>query len=449
MKFIFALLLISSAANATRNDLAHRPRSFTTDTGRAVFVDFTQAIYNITYDIPNKSARVVAEIKFDAPEAGLPIFDSVQDPTSIVLDGVQVTSKLTQTPSKETTLRLINAPVAVGSHTMTISVPLNELLSFSTDGVKSAFWTSDLDSRKFLERYLPANFEFDQVQMAFNITFIGGRAKQTIYTNGVMKEIKSNMIQIVYPSYYTSSSIFFHTVPEGAVQELRFTLKSIDGRTLPAVVYVGKSGWPSGNLDGWKKKIESIFHELESDYGAFLHPSVTVYNAGAGGMEYCGATITDSMALGHELFHSYFARGVMPANGNSGWLDEALASWRDNGYPAREEMNGSSKMSAHPYYTRTTDRAAYSFGAKFMSYLDGKFKDKGGLKQFLRHMVDKRSFSPLFVEEFIKEMGEFYGKSAEADFKKYTYGTEDFSNLKDSNSHIHRKMTLEELKKYL
>jgi hypothetical protein len=50
-------------------------------------------------------------------------------------------------------------------------------------------------------------------------------------------------------------------------------------------------------------------------------------------MEYCGATMTDPGALGHELTHSWFARGVMPANGNTGWIDEAVASWRDDGYP--------------------------------------------------------------------------------------------------------------------
>lgn len=449
MKLFVALLMISTAAFANRNDLAHRPKSFSTEKGKAVFVDFIEAIYNITYDSMAKKASVVAVIKFDAPEAGFPIFDSVQVPTSVILDGEEVGSVATQTPSRETTLRLVSKAVSTGPHTMTISVPLVDLVSFTGDGVKSAYWTSDLASREFMERYMPANFEFDQVRMAFNITFIGSKKKQVIYTNGVMKEIKSNMIQIVYPSYYTSSSIFFHTVPEGAVEEMRFTLKSIDGRTLPAVVYISKSFW-TGGLDGLKKRTEEIFHELEADYGAFLHPSVIVYNAGAGGMEYCGATMTDASALGHELFHSYFARGVMPANGNSGWLDEALASWRDDGYKSREDMSGSSKMSAHPYYTRTTDRAAYTYGAKFMSYLDGKFKAKGGLKQFMRHMVDKRSLNPLFVEEFSKEMSEFYGISVEADFKKYTYGSENFSGIKESShSHIHQKMSLEELKKHL
>jgi hypothetical protein len=66
-------------------------------------------------------------------------------------------------------------------------------------------------------------------------------------------------------------------------------------------------------------------------------------------------------------------------------------------------------------------------------------------------MVDKRVFSPLFVEEFIAEMSEFYGVSVQEDFKRYTFGSSlnfDHSSHK-SNSKVHRKMSLEELKNYL
>jgi len=140
----------------------------------------------------------------------------------------------------------------------------------------------------------------------------------------------------------------------------------------------------------------------------------------------------------------------MPANGNAGWLDEALASWRDDGYQTLSTLSGSSGMSSHAYYTRTTDTAAYSFGERFMSYLDGKLQTKGGLKPFMRHMVDKKVFSPLFVEEFIGEMTAFYGVAVEADFKKYTYGNGNLfaPNLK-AKSPIHRKMSVEEMRNYL
>ena len=454
MLFFLSMLFSLSALFAQSNDLSHRPKSFDVVSGKAVFVDFDTADYVITYNAETSSANVVATIKFNAPEAGFPIFDSVAAPSSVKLDGETVSSLEVKTPSRETTLRVMNKLISVGEHTATISVPLTTLIEFRDGGVKSAFWTSDLSERNFLERYMPANLEFDQVKMTFNILFEGFSSKQKIYTNGVVQEVKKGAkttYKISYPSHFNASSIFFHTVPEGLTSELRFSLKSIDGREIPAVVYFGKSilgGLVS--LETLKGRSTEVFHELEGDYGAWPHEQLIVYNAGQGGMEYCGATMTSLSALGHEMFHSYFARGVMPANGNSGWLDEALASWRDDGYQTLSILSGSSKMSNHPYYTRTTDRAAYSFGERFMSYLDGKLKSKGGLKPFMRHMVDNRKFSPLFVEEFIQEMNQFYGVSVDKDFKKYTFGTEDFSNFKSTHgSKIHKKLTLEELQKLL
>ena len=447
MKLLIALSLFASLAMATDNDKSHTPKSFSVTAGRAVFADFTEAVYNITYDLNAKSASVVAEIKLETREAGFPIFDSVAAPSSVIFDGAAVTAVETKTPSRETTVRYVNKLAAPGVHTLKVEVPLTTLVKFSATGVNSAFWTSDLDERQFLERYMPANLEFDQVKMTFNVNFIGAKTKQVIYTNGVMAEVKSNSYKISYPSYYTASSIYFHVVPLGTMSELRFSLKSIDGRNIPSVVYFAPSTF-NGSLERLKNATSEIFHELESDYGPFPHPSITVLQAGSGGMEYCGATMTDFSALGHELFHSYFARGVMPANGNSGWLDEALASWRDEGYQTLETLNGSTGMSSHPYYTRITDTQAYTFGERFMRLMDGKTKAKGGLKPFMRYMVDKKTFSPIFVEEFIKEMNNFYGMSFDADFTRYTFSKSSFAPSMKSK-HVHKKMSVEEMAKFL
>lgn len=445
----FISLSVSVFAN---NDLNHRPKSFPVNSGKAVFVDFKEADYSIIYDVENKTAQASARIKFFAPESGYPIFDAVTAPTSIFLNGTEVSATLTQTPNRETTVRVINQIVASGLHDLVINLPLVTLVEFSSGGVKSAFWTTDLNERNFLERYLPANLEFDQVRMSLNISFLGAGVRQKIYTNGSLSEKSRNNFRISYPDYYTSSSIYFHTVPENSVDEVRFSLKSIDGRTLPVVIYASKSSWGSASsLANLKLRTTDIIQELESDYGPFPHPAIIIYNAGQGGMEYCGATMTSASALGHELFHSYFARGVMPANGNAGWLDEALASWRDDGYQSITSLSGTSRMSAHPYYTRTTDRAAYTFGERFMSFMDGKLQSKGGLKPFLRQMVEFRKFSPLFVEEFIHEMSSFYGMDLREDFRKYTFGSSNnFRTQSKKGLHkIHRKMTVEELKNYL
>ena len=446
MRFILLLVLLSSVSFA--QEMFNRPKSFNFQNSQAVFVDFIEANYHITYDLTNRKAYAEADIRFAMPEQGYPIFDSVTVPNSVSLNGMNVGSLEVKTPSNETTLRLVNKITSTGEHTLNIKLPLTALVDFTEAGVRSAFWTSDLDEREFLERYLPANLEYDQVKMNFHLKFIGLKNQQTIYTNGEVTAVDSSSFHISYPDYYNASSIFFHTVPKGAMQELRFTIKSIDGRDLPAVVYFGTSSW-SASLERLKTKTIDIIRELENDYGPFPHPSVTVYQAGMGGMEYCGATMTDFSALGHELFHSYFARGVMPANGNAGWLDEALASWRDGGYSTSGTLNGTSGMSSHPYYTRITDQAAYTFGARFMSFLDGKTRSAGGLKPFMKYMVEKKVFSPLLVEQFIAEMNQFYGQDFSAEFKKYTFSKRGSFKSVESLNPVHRKMSVKELKQYL
>ncbi len=449
--FFIGAMGFAAATHAQLAASARLPRSFPTSAGRAVFVDFQTADYAITFDGDTKSAQVTATIRFVASEAGLPVFDVVEGPTEVSLDGLAVESLEVKTPGNETTVRVARRDVLPGAHTLVVRVPLKNLVEFRDGGVRSAFWTSDLEDRRFLERYLPANLEFDQVKMTFQVTFKGLAPGQKVYTNGKTQARRlgtSELVRITYPEYFTSSSIFFHTVPEGVTEDLRFVLKSVDGRDVPVTLYLNKSIL-GGSLDQLRRLTTEVFHELEGDYGAWPHASIVVYNAGSGGMEYCGATITSVSALGHELFHSYFARGVMPANGNAGWVDEALASWRDEGYPSSSSMSGTSRMSSRPTYTRSTDTAAYSFGQRFVSYLDGKVKDKGGLKPFLRQLVETRKFSPLLIEEYISLMSTFYGVPLEGDFRKFTFGGPGASSVKSTKESVHRKLSQAELQALL
>lgn len=163
--------------------------------------------------------------------------------------------------------------------------------------------------------------------------------------------------------------------------------------------------------------------------------------------------------LEHELTHSYFARGLMPANGNAGWLDEAIASWRDDHYPRYTNMEGSSSLSSHAYYTRKTDYLAYSYGARFISYLDGKIVqhvDPKGLKSFLKYARNKYLFVPYTIESFVQWMEEYYNFEIMHDFKTYTYSPGEISHKNPQapspskssrtwGNAFHQKLSLKEL----
>lgn len=454
MKMLCLIFFTFIAHAQDNNDVTHRPPGFSFNGDRAVFVDFQEAHHQITYDIMGKNAVVKSTLTMNVVEEGHPVFDLVNEPTSIMVDGVGVSSQTVSTPSNETTVRVLSKKLPVGLHQLEIEVPLTNLVEFTGKGVKNAFWVTDLDDRYYLERYIPVNFEYDRVKMTFDLHFKGLLAAQHVFANGKVSWIAEDRARIEFPDHFTVNSLYFHTSPVDSVDLIEFDFPSLGGKTIPVKIYA--QGPNAYELPAFKTETIKVLEELESDYGAFPHDSVTIYNAdlahmGLGGMEYAGATVTNIYALGHELFHSYFARGLVPANGNAGWIDEALASWRDGGYLRRSTLTGSSGMAAHAPYTRKTDTAAYSFGARFMEFLDGKFAQKGGLKPFMNNLLSKKLFSPLFTEDFIQEMEEFFGEEVNSTFRTYVYRSPVPVQQKSFQKQhfIHRKMNPEKMKALL
>lgn len=450
LRFILAMVLVLPAFAA---DLDRAPVAFAYQNSKAVYVDFLSAEYNLTYDITARKAVIATKIRFLAPEAGYPIFDLASDTVSnVTLNGSASSMQTLVSPDRASTMRTLSTAVTAGEHVMMLEVPLTTLVSWENGGVNSATWLSDLSDRGYLERYMPANMEFDRVPMTFNVKFVGATKKQIIYSNGVVTEA-NGVTTIRFPHYFTSSSLYFHTVPEGVMAETRFSFRSMDGRELPVVIYLkpGLLGGAESALATLKSETINILTELEGDYGPFLHPSVTIYNAGSGGMEYMGATMTSRSALGHELTHSYFARGMIPANGNAGWVDEALASWRDEGYQRGGAFSGGANMAGRAEYTRYTDRQAYSYGEKFMRDLDNLFADKGGLKSLLREIVEKKAFQPFTTEDFISWAEGHYRVSLKQIFQQRVYrnALEEGMKSKPAESVHHQKLSIEELQKLL
>lgn len=425
------------------------PSSFQSGAKKITFVDFIEATHNITYDLTKKIAFTKSVITFRQEEVGFPVIDLVETPTSVVLNEISVSSFVATTPLRETQIRVIDKELSPGTHSITLEAPITTLVDFRNNSLKSAFWYTDLNDRSFLEQYLPANLEFDQTPVVFNIEFIGLTQKQKIYANGDVKWHSDTQASVTFPNYFTASSFFFHTAPEGSFLEIDYEYPSINGRSLPIKIYTPLNAG-SNQLTKGKENLANILAELEANFGAFPHPNLLVYlslpSFGLGGMEYSGATVTSMEALSHEIFHSYMARGLMPANGNAGWVDEALASWRDSGYPSRSSLSSSVNLSNAGPYIRKTNRAAYTHGANFMSLLNFKLKDKGGLKPFLKSQFEKNMFTTFTISSFIESMEEFFETALMPDFQKHTYKGR---NLSFVESPYHRKLTMTELQQLL
>jgi hypothetical protein len=151
------------------------------------------------------------------------------------------------------------------------------------------------------------------------------------------------------------------------------------------------------------------------------------------------------------MLHSYFAKGVMPANGNSGWIDEAIASWRDKGYQ-RTPTPGftGSNIGRRTVYNRSTDKRSYDLGSKFMAYLDYRLQDVGGLKAFLRGYFATYKRTVVTTEHFKNNLEFFSGLDLSHEFNTLIWGTNP-SKAQESHEENpnHDALTAEQLKSIL
>jgi hypothetical protein len=419
--FSFAVLGAFSFAASSSAALNQAPPNFPYRGSEAVYVDFITANYRIVYDPAAKTAKVESEIVFEMPKAGFPIFDLVPNPESVSFDGAKAEAEQISDPDGVSKFRILKTVAQPGRHRLKIAHSLSTNVSFKNGSVASAFWTSDLDDRQYLEQYLPASFEYDAVEMHLVVEVVGvDSTPYAVRANGNVQSLGTNRFSVDFPGFYTASSVFFHLMPANAVPSKKFTFKSIDGRNLEVEIYT------TFTIADFEREAISALNELEKDYGPFPHPKLVIYGTGGftGGMEYSGATMSSTWALGHELFHSYNARSVMPANGNAGWIDEAMSSWRDDGYRLLEEPGFSStRMAGHSKWTRQTDTHAYEEGARFLAWLAHRMKQKGqDLKAFLRDYYARHRETTVTTEMLLEDLIAFSALDFASDFDRYIYG---------------------------
>ena len=438
-------------------DFSQAPPNFSHQSKTMVWVDFLAANYEIVFHADRAKSEVITTIEFEQTTAGHPLFDSVNELESAKINGVAVNQYLIQDPDGVTEVRYIDKFLAPGIYTLTLTSSLEHGVSFNTnrkrwESVTAGFFIRDLTDRKLLERYLPTNFEYDNYSMAIDVKVTGTKRWHSLFANGDIEKITENHYRVKFPEYYVSSSVFFHLAPINKYVRWYLTYPSIDGRDLPVTIY---SNFRFFNKK-LKKKAWRVLKELEADYGPWPHNQLIIYGTGLrGGMEYAGATETSLVSLGHELQHAYFAKGIHPANGNSGWLDEAIASWRDKGHQTLERpFYDSANLGAQSVYTRKTDRRSYEYGRSFMAYLDYKIKNASphGLKDFLRYFVEKRMHSSVTTHTFQNDLEEFMGTDLDQDFNQYIFGpdleSKSKSKLLNENPH-HPRMTQEDLRQLL
>ena len=445
--FIFSIICFSAFSTlAFAGELDLAPDNFAYGDGNAVYVDLQSSSASVEFDVDKKEYRGTSRVEFVMEDSGKPLFDFSGAISSVVLNGQELDVgqvKKIFDPDQKSSLRIVDSFLGAGRHSMefTFTADSNNF-KFVSGAVRAGFFMSDLsanlvgDGRNFIEEYLPSTFEYDHYKQDLEVKVVGSSKKHLLMVNGDKTTLGENHWSISFPSYFGPSSFYLHLFEEGhfIVKELEY--QGVE-KTIPLTVYANSNGLVRQGVNGSKKVIK----DLEATFGPYMHDVAIVYVTKYydGGMEHAGATITGIWALEHEFTHFWFARGVMPASGNSGWIDEAIASWRDDGYlsasvpSSRRPVN----LGSYSQYRRDTEYQAYTKGEAYLRELHTQFTAQYGelgLKKVLAELYAEKqgqSISNTFFNQFLADRADF---EVDSTYNKYVYGA-GLSSLQGADPH--------------
>jgi hypothetical protein len=351
-------------------------------------MNFLSQDLTMTFDSATQKFLGHSKINFNVDEAGYPYFELMGSLKNITIDGSTIKSSLITDPEgqSQSYVSLSEIVSRADTHTVEFDYELpTDRFTFTGGGVRFLTDMTDLNG-KFFEYWGPCGFEGDQFELNLTLVLNNGSSAHTLRTNGAITENGPSRWTISFPDYYSKSSFYVHLTNQ-VLPSASFVYQGIS-KSIPVEVY----GLTQALVDGAMEDLPGLLKELEGDYGPYPHSKFLAYmNDRTGGMEYVGATITVRGSLDHELLHSWFARSVIPADGRSGWIDEAMASWRDYGYQrASATLNRTqTNLAGYSIFRKTTPKNSYVDGRALFAELDFMFKEIGGLKVVMKALHEQ------------------------------------------------------------
>jgi hypothetical protein len=447
------LFLLNSGRLSADNEIP----SFTVGDTKATAADIQRIDVSYTADFLNNSVVAQAVVTFTVTEQSFPLLDMIDNPTRIELNGelLDLSSfALVSSPDFETKMRVVKQSLEAGSvNKLVLDYRPSEGVSMGRVNGVSVLYTMDdlqMGGRGFFEQYGPAGFENDSYSSSIRFKVVNYGDISTDYrviANGNAQQIEDMHWLVEFPDYFNTSSFYLHIFRGDRFTVLTENFAGMSAN-IPVIVYGSSPSLVRSGLD----TTLAVLAENESVYGPYSHPSAIAYMTETdGGMEHCGATITSLWALEHEFTHSWFARGVMPANGNAGWIDEAVASWRDNEYPRNAGPSGIAvNLGGYSPYKRNTTRLAYSKGATLISNFDSmfrttQFEGQAGMKGILRALYSEKRLNTISVDYFKQLLEGMTGTDLTAIFKKYVFGRSDSLTGLDLENRLVRTIEIPEI----
>lgn len=418
---------------------AQEPAPREVDGLTAVPINIHSVTAVVVFDLDTNKAKATAEMVFEMTgDGGMPVFDLRQKIDSATLDGeaIPVEELAAHEFGKLSgTMRILERELQPGkTHVLHFDYQLRQPFSPKSDPIGWGdgkldwdFFFSDLNQGRYMEMWFPSNLLYDHFKFDFDVSIKGTKTKHTLVTNGATTEVGPLHWKVSFPDHFTAFSHMLVIVPSkdvktgsstfklnGEKHEIRVTVRNDAGTRVKTVL----------------KQVESDMKEFNKAMGAWKHtgPIEVLVWKGGRSMEYDGATTTSMGALRHELFHSWFGRGVKPQSQNDGWWDEAWdVYFSDNGRTSasRTKHEGKPfKLCSEDPWNRTTPMDSYRAGSFFFSRVAGLI----GEKELIKHMASfyekyaLQTASTADLERHLVEASE--NEDIHQLFHRYVYGKE-------------------------
>jgi hypothetical protein len=369
----------------------------------AVSVDVARVTANLTFDVAAGVAWAEATVDFALEgDDGCPALDLRQPVDRLRLDGSPMPGDAF--PHRDlgggegAEMRIVDRVLTSGSHHRLelgyrLGLPEAEgaqPVEWGDGGVRFDLYLSDLKPGRYLEMWLPANLCHDRFALGVNVQVVGSDVEHTVITNGAQVALGAGTWQIEYPPGGTSLSPMLVLAPAAEVEVLARTV-GLAGRRRHLEVVTAGHRHVEADLAACQADIAGWLAANAARYGRWAHGDrfTAVVWAPGRGMEYDGATTASVAALEHEVFHSWFGRGVKPARASDGWIDEAWTSWAtttrrsDEGRFAEVELGLHEPpvllYPPHPW-SRCTPVEAYREGARLFAGLSHLLSGAGRLR---------------------------------------------------------------------
>jgi hypothetical protein len=350
-------------------------------------IDISHIEANLDFNMATQTATGDATITFQmGPDNGRPIFDLRQTITEIFEDGSAIATPLSDIISVDfgggpnASMKVLAKTYLANSiHTLrlkyTINMPAASMagsylpqITYNTDRLIFNFGFTDLGAGRYLESFIPANLIYDQFSLNIIVRLTNTAVSHTLISNGQITNIASNQWQVSFGANITALSTLLEIRPTDTLTSQTDTvLLPVSGQTITIEAY--KLITNSTNLNTQIGILKAKLIENENNFGSYIHGNKFTLFLNIGGMEYDGGTTTGSGALGHEVFHSWWARGVKPSSQPDAWWDEAWTTYfHDNAGSISTPFNFANspvELCTQNPWVRITAGGAYTDGNTF------------------------------------------------------------------------------------